>query len=76
MVVVAVLLKLTLIVWFDVTLLKVYEEIAPLLTPSTTNDEMAYPELGVAVNVCVPVDDITTDPDGLIVPPVPAEALM
>jgi hypothetical protein len=57
-------------------LLKVYVATAPTDEPFTRTSEIRYPELAVIANVRLVPLDTTTLPDGEMVPPVPAEAVM
>ena len=49
---------------------------APCDTPSTTTPAIEYPVLGAMVNVLLAPLFTDTEPDGVIVPPVPEEEVM
>src|SRR5438067_8564504 len=63
-------------VWFAVTLLKLYEVTAPCETPSTSTLAIVWQESGVMVKPLLAPQLTPTTPLGLIAPPAPAEALM
>ena len=68
--------KVALMVWFAATLLNVYVLIAPLDTPSTVTAEILCPVPGVMAKVLLPPLVTATLPEGEIVPPVPADAVI
>ena len=70
------MLKLADIVCAAVTLLKVYELTAPTDAPSTRTFAMVYPVFAVMVKVLFAPWLTETEPEGEMVPPVPAEAVM
>ena len=69
-------LKDAAMVWAAVTFVNVYDCRAPAETPSTVTSAISYPADGVIVNVWLDPLFTVTVPEGVIVPPVPAEAVM
>ena len=63
-------------VWFAVTLVKEYDVRAPTDVPSTVTFWTLYPHLGVIVKLRLPPELTLTFPNGEMVPPVPAEAVI
>ena len=68
--------KVASMVWLAATLGKVNVGTTPTEAPSTSTSEMLKPLLGVMLKVRLAPADTWTDPDGEIVPPVPAIAVM
>jgi hypothetical protein len=68
--------KLALIAWAACTLLKVYPDLAPIDTLSTTTFVTQYPVRGVMLKLLLVPITTGTLPEGEMLPPVPVLAVM